>query len=921
MTRVRGMKRWFRFPWRTASQIRDEVDAELEFHLAMRTEELERLGLSAADAERETRERFGDIEATRRALRKYGHRTERQTRFKALVEDFWRDTRYAWRSLRSSPGFTAVAIVVLALGIGVNAAMFNLADLLLVRPVQVMEPERVVALHARNLERPNSWRGFSYPEYRELREQSRTLADVAAFTMDVVGIGERDHTRRAFAAYVSAEYFRTLGVLPVRGRAFSAAEERDPGAAVVVLSHAAWLRNGADPNVLGSTVRVNGELHEVVGVAREGFTGSSALVAPDLWLPMAALERLGYSMQQRTARGMEDQENRAWMLFGRLADDVLAADVAADLAALTARVAPAYPSSEAEPHEYVSAPLPRLSVGNAPEPVNPFVPLVILLIAMSGAVLLIACLNLANMFLARGAMRRTEIAIRQSLGCGRARLVRQFLTEGVLLALASGAIGFLLAYWGTSWLLASLAGLMPLGITLPFAAEMKPWVMAATASAAVAATLVFALGPALKTTRASLTASLKEHAGDRHGPRRRGRLRTPKGFMIAVQMALSLMLLTAGGLFVRAAFAAAQVTPGFALEPGLIAEIDPALHGYDELRAREIVTEALARLRAVPQIEAAAIASNVPFGDVTRDSLVRAPGADADTMVAAHDLVVGDDYFDTIGLPLLRGRGFTQAEALAGGDTAIAIVDQPLADRLFGSIDVVGRQVEIPSDTVGVAPLVLEIVGVAPGVRQAVFDRSSSPHLYVPFGQRFESHLFVHVRAAPGVDPALLLGRVRDELRGVDRDLPLLQLETLREHRDGSVFVWVIRAGGQVFALMGLLALALAAVGMYGVRAFVTAGRAREIGLRMALGATSGSVIRQLLGESLALIVLGLALGLMLSVGIARLLQGLLFEVSAFDPLVFAGATAVLGAAALAATYLPARRASRIDPLAALRHD
>jgi predicted permease len=915
------MKRLFRFPWRTASQIRDEVDAELEFHLAMRAEELERRGLSAADARRETRERFGDVEGTRRTLSRYGENTERQTRLRGLVDDFWRDTRYAWRSLRRSPGFTAVAVVVLALGIGVNSAMFNLTDLLLLRTVQVADPERVVAIYARNLEHPNVWPGFSYPEYREIREQSRALADVAAFTMDLVGVGEQGDTRRAFVAYVSGEYFRTLGVPPARGRAFSAAEERDRGAAVVVMSHDAWMRNGGDPNVLGTMVRVNGEFNEVIGVAAEGFTGSSALVAPDLWLPMAALERIGYSMQNRGIRAIEDPDNRAWMLFGRLTDDASVAELASDLAALTARVAPAYASLEGEPHEYVSAPLPRLSVGNAPEPVDPLVPLVVLLIAMSGTVLLIACLNLANMFLARGAMRRTEIAIRQSLGGGRARLIRQFLTEGLLLALAGGAVGLLLAYWGTSWLLASLAGLMPLGITLPFAAEVKPWVMVATAGAAVVATLVFGLGPALKATRASLTVSLKEHAGDARRARRLGFLRVPKGLLIAVQMALSLMLLTAGGLFVRAAFATAQVTPGFALEPGLIAELDPALSGHGEARARDIFTQALARLRAVPQIEAAAIASNVAFGDVTSDLPVRTPGADADTGVAAHDFVIGEGYFDALGLSLIRGRGFTHAEASFGGGTPIAIVDEPLAERLFGSIDVVGRQVELPGTTASAAPLVLEIVGVAPGIRQAVFDRGPSPHLYLPFGQRFRSNLFVHVRAAPGVDPAALLGRVRDELRAIDPDLPVLHLETLLEHRDGSVLVWVIRAGGQVFALMGLIALALAAVGMYGVRAFVTAGRTREIGVRIALGATSGSVIQHLLRESLALTVLGLALGLVLAVGIARLLQGLLFEVSAFDPIVFAGATAVLAAAALLATYLPARRASRIDPLVALRHD
>jgi predicted permease len=924
MRRVRGMKRLFRFPWRTSAQIRDEVDAELEFHLAKRAEDLERVGLSPEEARREAAADFGDLEAARRALTAYGESSERQTRLRAVFEDFWRDWKYAWRSLRRSPGFTAVAIAVLALGIGVNSAAFNLVDLLLVRPVLIEEPERVVGIYGQHVERPDRWSSFSYPEYRDIRDLNRTFTDVAAFTVSILGVGERDGTRRVMAGVVSANYFAAFGVPVALGREFVASEESAGGAAAVaVVSHDFWERNGRDPAILGSTLFVNGELVEVIGVAAEGFTGSTALFSPELWLPLGMLERTSSVAMNGRPRSLEDPRNGAFMLFGRMRDSVSAADVESDLRALTARLAPQYPSPDGQVHRYVRAPLPRVSIGSAPETDSFLLVGALLLTAMSGVVLLIACLNLANMFLARSRTRRTEMAIRQSLGGGRWRLVRQLLTEGLLLALAGGAAGLVLAYWGTRWLLSSLSGYVPIGITLLLDVRVNLWVLGATVAVAILATMLFGLGPALKATDHNLSASLKEHPAERRRPGLRfGFALPPRGFLLVAQLALTLMLLTAGGLFARGAFATAEIDPGFSLDGGIVVDLDAGLLGYDEPRVRGIYTQVLDRLRSMSEIEYAALASNVPFGDATYDVVVQTVGASADDFAQGHDLAVGDGYFDALSLPLLRGRGFTVAEAASAGGTQVAVIDEPLAQRLFGEIDVVGRQVQIPNPDPSTAPDVLEIVGVARGVRQSVTDEDPVPHIYRPFGQRFQSNMHVHVRIAESVaDPALLLATIRDELRAINPALPVMSLETLLAHRDRGVLVRVIRAGGAVFSTLGVLALLLAVVGVYGVKAFIMAQRTREIGVRMALGATGGAVVRQMLRESLALTAAGLAIGLLLSFGLARLLRNLLFDVGAADPAVFLGATAVLAGAATLAAYLPARRASRIEPTAALRHD
>ena len=930
--RVRGIPRQFRFPWRTPPQVERDVGDELEFHLAMRAEELERAGLSADAARREALRSFGDLSATRRELARSGQQGERQTRWRTMVEDFWRDVRYGVRSLARSPAFTAVAVIVLAVGIGANAAAFSLVNVLL-RPVLVENADDLVAIYGLNA-RPGEQSGPSgvaYPEYADLRDLTRAFSDLAAFTLHTVGLADGNVTRRVRADFVSANFFRTLGVPVARGREFTIAEETSRDAAVAIVSHTFWVRHGRDPGMLGSVLQVNGESVAVIGIAAEGFTGHNP-VSPELWLPLGLVERFGERVVTGATPRLDDRENRRLIstLLGRIDDGVSRADVEADLTVLAERLHAQYPPADGSRQSYLAAPLPRFSIGNSPDSADEgvfFTVFATMLTGLSGVVLLIGCINLANMFLARGEGRRTEIAIRQALGGGRLRLVRQFLVEGLLLALAGGATGLLAAYWAVTGLLSSLPTTVTIGALQPETLDVRPgaFVLTATLVSCVVATLLFSLGPAWKIS-GEVAATLKESAGGQIGAAR-GRARgllAPRNVLIVTQVALSLALLTAGGLFLRSVVEAGRATPGFDLEPLALAELDASLIGYDEPRSRDVLRQALERTRSLPGVESASLASMVPFGVRTWDREVQAVGSDAPA--DAYYYVVADDYFRTLDLPVLAGRAFTAAETTFAGSNPVAIIDEPLAQQLFGGVDpALGRFVEFPARAPDTA-VSMEVVGVVPGTRHGMTDSESVAHIYVPYGQApfaegFGTTVHLQVRAARSLDPATLLEPLRNELRSVDLALPLLSLQTMVEHRDNGLFMWAVRAGGRIFSMLGALALFLAVVGAYGVKAFLVTRRTREIGVRMALGATRGDVMRQMLRESVGLMVAGLVLGLLLSAVVARLLSALLYGVSPIDPLVLTVSATVLAAALLLAAYLPTRRATRIDPTTALRHE
>jgi predicted permease len=836
------------------------------------------------------------------------------------------DLKHSLRLLVKNPAFTLVAVVVLALGIGVNTAIFTLVNALLLRPVTGVAADRLVGVYSRDRAKAGAYRAFSYPEYADLRSGSDVFDELMAHNFAMVGLREGDATRRIFADLVSSNYFATLGVHLSAGRAFSP-EEEAPGAGipVVVVSRGFWKKAGSPADLVGRLVRLNGLDFTVVGIAPEGFSGTMALLSPEVWLPLGMYDATLNDFQRRgDHQRLADREHRNLIVVGRLKDGLGVAAAEPRLRATGERLAEAY-AAENKDQVLSMAPLARLGVSTKPMSNEGPAAAAGLLMAMAGLVLLIACLNLANMMLARGEARRKEIALRLALGAGRGRVVRQLLTEGMSLALLGGAAGLALAYAATRLLVASLVPLSPLPVV--FEARPDVRVVAATLGFCVLATLLSNLGPAFRLARPDVLPELKEHAGE-HRPRRRWSLLAPRNLLVVGQVALSLALLATGGLFVRGALAAAEADPGFRLERGLIVEVDPALAGDDEARGRRVYRGVLERLRRVPGVEAVGMASTVPFGPISLSRKVSVPGAadgadGAASGVDAQHVIVGTDYFRSLGLPILRGRDFDAGEESAAPAMASVIVDEPLARRLWTDGDAVGKSIEIAAGSEGGVGERFVVAGVVPGLRHSLFDPASVPHVYVPFGGHYQSGMNLHVRLSAqgrGADAAML-ATVRQQLLAAEPRLPVLSARTLRGYRDDSLPLWMVRTGAQLFTLFGAAALFLAVVGVYGVKSYVVARRTREIGIRMALGATRATVLGLVLREGLTLTAVGLAFGVGLALLCGKVVSSLLYQVSPADPPAVAGACALLAASAFVAAYVPARRATRVAPVTALRYE
>ena len=922
MSRVRGIPRYFRFPWRTAGQIHREVDEELQFHLECRMAELRTAGHSPGDAERLTHREFGDLKGTRHSLKAQARQYESQRRRELMFNELFRDIRYAWRALARSPGFSAIAILVLALGIGANSAIFSLLNTMLMRPMMIEDPEQLVGVYSQNTERPDTYRAFSYPNYVDLREQNKVFSELAAHDITMVGLKEGDQARRIMAGVVSSNFFRTFGVSPAMGRGFSPEEELVGGAAVAVVSHD-FSQNHGGPGVLGRDLDLNGHKVTVVGVMPKGFTGSSAVFSPQVWLPLGLYDALDSRPGSgQSGSSIQDRENHRLIVFGRLRQGLSEEDAAPQLAALAERFEQAYPKA-LEDQTFVTNPLPRLSISTTPDNERALIAPSVMLMAMAGVVLMIACLNLANMFLARGAARRTELAIRLSLGGGRLRLLRQMLSEGLVLSLLGGAAGLLVALYGTRYLFASMTALLPFGIDL-YVESAPDWrVLVATLTFCVLATVLSGLGPAWKLSGGDVLGGLKETAGQGLSGGSKRRL-SPRNLMVVGQIALSMVLLSAGGLFVRGALAAAEANPGFSLSNSVLLELDTSMVGYDRTQGKDVYRRTLERLRALPGVEAVGMSSIVPFGAVTSGRMVRPAGNhDDEDAVRANYYVVSDDYFKSLRLTMLQGRGFDASEAGSDTGTPVAVINEQLAEQLWPNEPAVGKILQLVVDGSATQPDPMEIVGVAPGMRHQLTDKEPTPHLFVPFGQNFSSNMHLHLRLSESMDgiESTIMQTVRKEVRALDTRLPILALKTFTQHRDESLFLWMLSSAAKIFTALGGVALFLALVGVYGVKAFMVTRRTREIGLRLALGATPSEILKQMVRESLSTTLVALGLGLVLALGTAKVMAHLIYDSHRGSALIIFGAAVLLTVASTLAAYLPARRATRIEPTVALRQE
>ncbi|MCC6989098.1 MAG: ABC transporter permease [Acidobacteria bacterium] len=837
------------------------------------------------------------------------------------------DLKVSLRLLLKSPGFTVAAIVVLALGIGLNAAMFSVVYAFTMAGRPFPQADRIVQLYSRDARTTNDYRAFSYPVYQELAARADMFTGLLAHNPTIVGIGDGTESRRAFSVVVSANYFDVLGVPLVQGRTFSAEEGR-PGQdiPVAIASHAYWKRTGFDPGLVGRTVRVNERPFTVVGIAPRGFTGTMSVFGPELFFPLGVFHTLANDFEGEAARSLQRADAYNLFLVGRLKDGVAVSAASVGVELFGKSLAQAFPAEHE--HQVLSlALLPRFVTGTSPANETVIGTLGAVMMGMTAAVLLTVCLNLASMLLARGRARRKEFAVRLALGGGRGRIVRQLLVEGLLLSLVGGALGVVLGLYAIDFFTTSLSNLVPLTIALDGMAS--PALVGGSIVFCLLATLGFALGPALKHSRADILTDLKAQTGDDPAPRR-WRL-VPRNPLVAAQVALSLCLLIAAGLFLRMALVAANTDFGFRADDTVLAEVDSRLGGLDQAHSLDVYARIEERLAALPGVQSASIGAIVPMGMISMGRSVQRAGVnppqgskpttpEAGQAFGAPWNAIGATYFDAMGVSVLQGRSFTPAESFGTGAPLVAMIDETLARKLWPDGSALGQRIQWAAENGAAEPSKpMEVVGIVSTTRNGLFEREPRGAVYVPFGQGFMSTVFFHVRPAAPTDG--LEAAVRRELRAAAPGVPLFGVRTFAAHLESAAEYWMLRLATSLFAFFAGMAMVVALVGIYGVTSYAVARRTREIGVRMAVGARPVAVLRLILGESMRTTATGVVVGWVLGLGMGRLLASMFVDMKPFDVWTFALVPVGFVAASIAATWMPARRATEVNPVTALRSE
>lgn len=844
-----------------------------------------------------------------------------------MIQDF----KFALRHLLKARGFTAVAVLTLALAIGVNSAIFALINGAILRPMVPLRPQEVVNVFNCRQNANHDYRQFSHNEFRELRENGEVFADVAALEFGVAGIGQDHDMRRSFAFLTSENFFSMMGVRPLRGRFYNA-EECRPNAniPVVVASYGFWKRMGGRESFVGSNLYVNGQPYTVIGITPDGFSGASALIAPDVWLPLGMHSQLGSAFgDSENLHDLANPQNYALNITARLRSGLTFDAAKARLPVLSQRFNAIQPADAEFSREVQIQNPSRFSLSTSPEDDGPIALIGTLLMCMAGAVLLIACLNLANMLLARGTARTKEMALRLALGASRWRIVRQLLAEGLLLAICGGVVGLILSAWCNNLLLHSMTRLLG-SVNFSFVVDLAPdiTVLAVTFFFCLMATVLFSLGPALKASRADLMNDLKQQVGEPARAGRFSRFFAPRHISVMAQIALSLVLLFAAGLFFRGALKAAGLNPGFVAAGDLVTELDFSLVKKDPAEARRLVFNIVQRTKELPGVKAAAVGTMLPYGNFTntrrimsiRETLSTDPKA-PDPGASALYTAISPDYFDAIGVKLLRGRDFTQAECESKDGRRVTIIDEEMAKKLFPNEDAVGQHVRYTQAPKDGSPNDLEIVGIVGTHRHDVQNDTVLRRLFVPLANGYSGNIYLHVRLDSKDRQAVvgLIPTMRQTLRDIDPDLPILSIAPFVDLVQKSVGLWVIKLGATLFGAFGGIALLLAVVGVYGVKAYAVACRTREIGIRMALGAHRKDVFALIMRQGAMQTALAVAVGLLLSLAAGRVLSQILYEVSPSDPFALVTSSVLLAGSALLACFLPARRATHVNPMTALR--
>jgi predicted permease len=877
------------------------VAEELQQHLDDRYHDLRATGVPDVDARRAAIEELGEDDflagRLRGAMRRRLEPVPIGARDGRGLAGLWGDLRFGARMLRRSPAFTVTAALTIALGIGANTTIFSIVNALLLRPLPgTVRPHELVLIG--RTQQAQGFDTFSYPDYLDYRAGTRSLSAIAASFIAPAHLSTGGASERVRAELVSGNYFTMLGTRAVHGRLLVSSDDGAPGAnPVVVLGYGVWERRfGADPGVIGKTVRIDGVPFTVVGVAEAGFNGEQTVGVVDLFVPISMGNRLLPEFDQMLA-----SRGGVWIdLFGRLAPNATVATAQAELGAIAAELARRYPDTNRSRGVRVAA-----GIGFDPQSRGDVKRFMTVLVGVVVLVLLIACANVANLLLARGSARARELAVRASLGASRSRLVRQLLAEGFLLALLGGAAGFVVG-------VASVRLVLQLPVFANSYGAVTPSVDLRVLAFAIGAILVsgtlFALPPAFRTSRIDLVTALKlgAPAGD-------GRSRLRAG-LVTAQLALSVVLLVAAGLFVRTLQALYRIEPGFETRRVLVATLDAGLQGYDGVRGRRLFTDFEQRVQALPGVQHAALGYMLPFGGGGWDTRIfpaETKSSPDDPGLKTDVNAVSPSYFETLGIPLVAGRRFTAADR--EGAPGVAVINDATAQALWPGRNPIGRKFRI-----GHSDDVLEVIGLVRTARYRSLVEAPRPFYYRPFAQIYRPSMTLHVRTASD-DAYTVLQSVRRALDELDRDLPLSRVRTLAERLDGSLGAQ--RTAATLVGVYGVLALVLAAIGLYGSMAYAVSRRTREMGVRMALGARASEVLRHVLAQALRVALTGTVIGLVAAIPATRFLRAQLYGVEPSDPTTLVFVVLVLAAASMAAAFIPARRATRVDPVVALRSE
>jgi predicted permease len=872
-----------------------ELDDELRAHLEQQVEKYVRSGVPLEEAKRRARLEFGGLDQVKEECR--------DARGVKAIETTMQDLRYGLRMLVKNRGFTAMAVLSLGLGIGANTTIFTFVNALLFRPPSIAAPDRLLEVWNQNQQGSGleHYLPLSYPDYLHYRRYNQVFSGLAAFDGDprMASWSRAGQGERAQCGLVSGNFFDVLGVKAVLGRTFVLDEDQMGGAhPVVVLSHRFWQqRLGADPGVLGKTFNINGTNFTAVGVAPGEFNGVLAGIQPDFWTPLAMTPAITHDSNFLANR------HSSWLIgIGRLKPGKTSSEARANLDVLSRGLQKAYPDSN-QTFQAITFP-----ANLVPGPFRTYVAAFTgLLMVVVGLVLLIACANAANLLLAQAAARRREMAIRSALGAGRGRLIRQTLIESTLVALLGGVVASLLASWFAPALLALKPPSLPVHLDVP----MDWRVFAFTFVVSLATGVIFGSAPALRGSRVDVVPALKQEG--RAGSDRPSRLRS---VLVVAEVAVCSALLIGAGLCVRSLLNARSIDPGFDAQHVLMAVLEPGSMGYSEVKGKAFYQQLVERVRALPGVTSASLAGYLPL--TTDEQMVGAGPEDqpvpAGGLNGIDSTDVGPDYFRTMGITLPRGREFNGQDR--AGSPPVAIINEAAAQRFWPGQSPIGQRLLVQTGPGPQDRQSAEVVGVVRTGKYRTLSEDPLPFFYQPILQNYRPRSTLVVRAE---DPRRLLPAVRREVQALDPNIVPFDLETMKEYMALPLFP--AHTTGLLLGVFGALALVLAIGGLYGVMSYAVSQRTHEMGVRRALGAGREDIVRLVVGQGMLLTLLGIGIGLAGAFGATRALASLLYGISSTDHATFAAVSLILVGVALAASYIPARRATKVDPMVALRYE